>query len=88
MRAGMKPDDPDYGVSDQPARLVDAEGEQRVSVERGDYPAFYRAVVDWLAAGRPPPVDPSDAVAALRVLDAARRSSRDRRVVELGDAQR
>ncbi|MFL5886994.1 MAG: Gfo/Idh/MocA family oxidoreductase [Thermoleophilaceae bacterium] len=88
LRDGMQPGDPAFGMSDQPARLVDADGERPVPVERGDYVAFYRGVVDWLAADRPPPVEPSDAVAALRVLDAARRSSHDRRVVELGESQR
>ena len=83
LRSGTRPSDAGFGVSDREARLIDAEGERAVPLERGDYPAFYRAVVDWLAAGRPPPVDPWDAVAGLRVLDAARRSARDRRVVDL-----
>ena len=83
LRTGKTPADPDYGVSDRQARLVDADGEREIALERGDYPAFYRGVVDWLAAGRPPPVDPWDAVMGLRVLDAALRSARDRRVVDL-----
>ena len=83
LRSGMTPTDPEFGASDREARIVDADGERTIPLERGDYMAFYRAVVDWLAAGRPPPVDPWDAVMGLRILDAARRSARDRRVVDL-----
>jgi predicted dehydrogenase len=83
LRSGMTPDDPEFGASDREARLVDADGERTIPLDRGDYPAFYKAVVDWLAAGRPPPVDPWDAVTGLRILDAARRSAQDRRVVDL-----
>jgi scyllo-inositol 2-dehydrogenase (NADP+) len=75
LRSGMTPEDPAYGVSEREATVVDGGGSRSVPLERGDYPAFYRGVVDWLAGHRPPPVDPADAVAGLRVLDAARRQS-------------
>src|SRR4051812_23624868 len=75
LRSGMTPDHPAYGVADGEARVVDANGSRSVPLDRGAYPAFYSAVVDWLAGHRPPPVDPWDAVAGLRLLDAARRNS-------------
>jgi predicted dehydrogenase len=71
LRGGMTPADPEFGRSDRQGRLVDAEGERSVAIEPGDYAAFYEGVVAWLDGG-PPPVDPHDAVAGLRVLDAAR----------------
>ena len=77
LRAGMTPGDPAYGAADGDGRLADAEGSRPVRLERGDYPAFYEGVVDWLAGHRPPPVDPADAVAGLRVLDTARRVAGD-----------
>jgi predicted dehydrogenase len=72
LRSGMTPGDPGYGHAEGSGRLVGAEGEQVVELERGDYPAFYAGVVSWLRDGGPPPVEPGDAVAGLRVLDAAR----------------
>src|SRR3954447_6127664 len=67
LRSGMTPADPDFGRADRRGRLVHAGGEREVALERGDYPAFYEGVVAWLDGG-PPPVDPRDAVAGLRVL--------------------
>ncbi|MGV1035620.1 MAG: Gfo/Idh/MocA family oxidoreductase [Candidatus Nanopelagicales bacterium] len=49
----------------------------------GDYPAFYRALAAALRDGGPPPVDPSDALTTLRIIEAARESSASRTVVNL-----
>lgn len=49
----------------------------------GDYPAFYRALAAALRDGGPPPVDPSDAVTTLRIIEAARESSASRTFVNL-----
>ena len=46
-------------------------------------PRFYELLLRAIRDGDPPPVDPRDAVAALRVLEAARRSATGREVVEL-----
>ena len=60
-------------------------GEESAPVpsERGDWPRFYALLVRALRDGGPPPVDPYDAVATLRVLEAARRSAASREVVTL-----
>ena len=60
-------------------------GDERVPVVRepGSWSDFYPAVVAMVRDGAQPPVDPRDAVAVLEVLDAARRSDRDRAVVSL-----
>jgi predicted dehydrogenase len=49
-------------------------GAERTPVPRaaGGHEDLYRAVQTWLRAGGPVPVDPADAVATARVLDAAR----------------
>jgi predicted dehydrogenase len=52
-----------------------------VPTEPGDYRRFYEGVVAALRGTAPPPVDPSDAVAGLAVIEAARRSAAERRVV-------
>ncbi|MFE2726815.1 Gfo/Idh/MocA family oxidoreductase [Kitasatospora sp. NPDC059327] len=54
----------------------------------GDYPAFYAGVARALTEGTPPPVDPRDAVAALVVMEAARRSAAEGRAITLADESR
>jgi scyllo-inositol 2-dehydrogenase (NADP+) len=49
----------------------------------GDYPAFYAGVAAVLRNGAPAPVDPYDTVAALTVLEAARRSATEGGTVTL-----
>jgi predicted dehydrogenase len=83
LRAGMSPSDAEFGLSDRAARLVTADGERPVELERGRYSAFYEGVVPWLRGGAAPPVSPGDAVAGLWVLDAARRSAAERSVIRL-----
>jgi scyllo-inositol 2-dehydrogenase (NADP+) len=54
-----------------------------VPTAAGDYPAFYAGVARALRDGAPPPVDPNDAVACLGVIDAARRSAAEGRVIAM-----
>jgi predicted dehydrogenase len=49
----------------------------------GDYPAFYAAVETALREGTEPPVEPGEVVAALTVLEAARRSAAEGRTIDL-----
>ncbi len=72
--------------SDEPAHegwLV--RGSERTPVARaeGGHVDLYRAVVRWVVDGGPPPVDPFDAARTARVLDAARLSADEQRVVHL-----
>ncbi len=50
--------------------------------ERGNYQRFYELTVPWLRDGASPPVDPDDAVAVLELIEAARVSSAEGRVVD------
>ncbi|MBA2768534.1 MAG: Gfo/Idh/MocA family oxidoreductase [Sporichthyaceae bacterium] len=61
-------------------------GEQSEPVRRapGGWGDFYTAVADMVRGSAPPPVEPTEAVTVLTVLDAARRSARERMTVELG----
>ncbi|MFI5076719.1 MAG: Gfo/Idh/MocA family oxidoreductase [Vicinamibacteria bacterium] len=54
-----------------------------VESEPGDYPRFYAGVAHALATGAPPPVTAAEAVAMMDVLEAARVSAREHRVVAL-----
>lgn len=70
-------DPSDYGT------LTTATGSTRVPTERGRWDTYYPAVAAAVRGTGPLPVDPADAVATARVLDAARRSADEHRVVEL-----
>jgi scyllo-inositol 2-dehydrogenase (NADP+) len=86
LRSGRRPDDPDpWGVEPESrwGRLVKGDESEPVAGEPGDWPSFYAALVQALAKGAPPPVDPRDAVATLEVLDAARRSAAEGHSIEL-----
>jgi predicted dehydrogenase len=61
--------------------LVRGDEVQPVTRAPGGHEDYYRVVGDWLQRGGPVPVDPRDAVATARVLDAARRSARSGEVV-------
>lgn len=52
----------------------------------GDYPAFYAAVAAALREGTPAPVAPDDVIAALTILEAARRSADEGNTVSLSPA--
>lgn len=86
LRSGARPDAvAGWGQPEewQRGRLVAGEQSVPVPAEPGDWPRFYTLLRDALLGGAPPPVDPADAVTTLRVLEAARRASRDRSVVTL-----
>jgi scyllo-inositol 2-dehydrogenase (NADP+) len=86
LRSGIRPDQvPDWGSEpvSQWGRLVTGEESVAVPSERGDWPRFYALLLRALRDGDAPPVDPHDAVATLRVLEAARLSAANREVVTL-----
>ena len=84
LAEGLQPGDEGFGERGEPGRLVDASGATtEIAIERGRYEEFYAGVRRWLEDGAPPPVDPADSVAGLRVLEAARRSADERAVIAL-----
>lgn len=85
LRGGMLPTDPEYGVVARERWGSLHAGDHVVPVEpvSGDYAEFYRRLEAALRDGAELPVDPSEAVDALRVIDAARRSAADHVVVAL-----
>jgi scyllo-inositol 2-dehydrogenase (NADP+) len=85
LRAGRRPDGPGWG-EEPPDRwgLLGTEEQARpVPTEPGAYQRFYEGLVTALHDQAPPPVEPTEVVAALRVLDAARRSAGERAAVPL-----
>lgn len=73
----------DEGRAGHGGWLVRGAQRSAVPVAPGDHADFYRLVARWLREGGAAPVDPWDAVRTLDVLDAARESARDGRVVTL-----
>jgi predicted dehydrogenase len=86
LRAGERPDTVgDWGVEPEHARPRLIAGDRSVPLRGapGDWPHFYMLFARALAGNGPPPVDPRDAVSVLRVLEAARRSADERRLISL-----
>ncbi|MFF8903458.1 Gfo/Idh/MocA family oxidoreductase [Streptomyces olivaceoviridis] len=91
LREGSRPGStPDWGAEDQSlwGRVGSGEspltgGGTPVPTLPGDYPAYYAAVAAALRGAGPNPVTALEAAAALDVLEAARRSARDKVTVTL-----
>jgi scyllo-inositol 2-dehydrogenase (NADP+) len=75
--AGYGEDDPGYfGL------LTFPDGTQaRLPTERGDWRGFYARVADTVRGGFPPPVEPDDALVGMAIIDCARRSAREGRLL-------
>lgn len=84
LRAGRRPDrEENWGSEDEASwGSLGVVGESSpVATEPGNYPAFYAKVAAALRGQGELPVDPSDSVEGLRIIEAARRSSEEVGVV-------
>jgi scyllo-inositol 2-dehydrogenase (NADP+) len=83
LRAGELPGGHEWGREPGEAWGVVGAGDEvrPVPTEPGAYQDFYRGLVASLRDGAPPPVDPQDAVSGLEVLEAARLSADEGRVI-------
>ena len=87
LTAGVRPRErTDWGREPEAqwGRLGTDEATTATETLAGDYGRFYRGVVEALRDGAPPPVDPADAVRVLELLELARRSAAERRVLAVG----
>jgi predicted dehydrogenase len=77
LRAGMRPNDPQWGMDPDCATFFDGRDgvPQQIESQRGDYKEYYRAIVMALNTGSPNPVAPEDAINVMSVLEAAVASS-------------
>jgi predicted dehydrogenase len=89
LQAGHRPGDSEWSI-EPPARWgrlsTDVDGlhvDGPVESVRGGYEHFYTLLRDALRSGGPPPVDPADALAGLRIIEAAQESARTHTVVRL-----
>ena len=85
MAVGVVPGAPGWG--EEPAERWGFLGEEGtalpVTTEPGAYQRFYEAVAAAVRSDAPLPVDPEDAIAGLEILEAARTSAEQGRVVPL-----
>src|SRR5690349_2439322 len=89
MAAGARPGDPDWG-EEPPERWgrisTDVGGlhvDGKVETLPGAYEQYYAGIRDAITSGGPSPVDPAESIAALRVIEAARESAREGRLIQL-----
>lgn len=85
LRRGERPDQPGWGEEppEHWGSLGAGDDVQQVPTVRGAYPAFYAGVARALRDGSPMPVDPEDALAGLRIIEAAQRSAATGSVIHL-----
>lgn len=83
LRREVQPVGDGWGVEPREHWGTLAEGEdlRRVPSEAGDYGKFYEGVVAAIRDGAAPPVDPQDAIKGLEIIEAARRSAAEQRIV-------
>jgi predicted dehydrogenase len=86
LRAGRSPTEPGWGEEPSEAwgRLGTVDGVESIPTLPGCYQQFYGELAACLLDGAEPPVRWEDAVAGLRVIEAARESAASGRVVTLG----
>ncbi|MBA8825754.1 putative dehydrogenase [Saccharopolyspora lacisalsi] len=85
LRSGRRPGESGWGVESEQqwGRLGDGEHDRAIPTENGCYPAFYEALARALRDGTAPPVDPTEVVTGLEIIEAARKSSAEAAVVTL-----
>jgi predicted dehydrogenase len=85
LSKGMRPGDDGWGSEPPDAwGTLQVGGETRlVETEPGAYEEFYRGLAGSMTSGGPPPVDPSDSVQVLRVIETAFESARTGEVIAL-----
>ncbi|OEV13863.1 Gfo/Idh/MocA family oxidoreductase [Streptomyces nanshensis] len=84
LREGARPVPGErWGVEPEIAwgTLGDLDARRPVPTLDGDYPAYYAGIVTALREGTPPPVTAHEAVATIRILEAATASAREHRVM-------
>lgn len=89
LHAGMRPGDAGWGVEprDHWGRLsTEVHGvriDSPIETLHGAYEHFYAQLHHALTRGAPPPVDPTEVLTALQIIEAAQRSAQTGNVVEL-----
>ena len=85
LREGLKPDGAGWGEEPETrwGILNDGTGSRRLPTETGGYHRFYAELESAIRSGGPAPVAIEDAIAGLEVIEAARTSAAEKRVVSV-----
>ena len=87
LKSGMDPRNPLFGVAEENATLVLADGRTRVvTPERGRYLFFYEQVAAAILSGAPLPVLAEEAREGLLLIDLARQAAQEGRLLPVQDA--
>jgi scyllo-inositol 2-dehydrogenase (NADP+) len=92
LAAGARPSDPGWGTEPRErwGRVITSTGdlsfEGLVETVPGSYETFYALLLAALRSGAPPPVDPADSLAVLKIIEAARESARSGAVIRTGES--
>ena len=89
LARGVRPGSEDWGKDDAPGQLSQVSNEGVASTcayepVRGDYAAYYAAVRDAILLTADNPVPPEEGLAVMRILDAGRLSSDEKREIIVG----
>jgi scyllo-inositol 2-dehydrogenase (NADP+) len=85
LRDGLRPDDEDFGLEprEQWGKIGAGDEARPVPTLPGDYRRFYAGVLRAVREEASPPVSPREAVASLAIIEAARKSATQHRVIAL-----
>jgi scyllo-inositol 2-dehydrogenase (NADP+) len=89
LSSGARPGDPGWGQEPRErwghlfTEVAGLSVEGLVETVPGSYETYYALLRDALLSGGPPPVDPADSIAVLRIIEAARESARRGEVMRL-----
>ncbi|MDR1851566.1 MAG: Gfo/Idh/MocA family oxidoreductase [Propionibacteriaceae bacterium] len=83
VKTGMRPGTDGWGMEPTPGVISLPDGKREVPSNKGDYSDYYSAFANAVETGGEVPVPVAQAVQVLEVLDAARVSAAEHRVVEL-----
>lgn len=82
LKAGVRPCDAEYGLDENPGERIAADGAcAKVPTERGCYQMFYQLLAEALQTGGTPPVNPRDSSNVLRIIEAARQSATQQKMI-------
>ena len=82
LQAGKQPTGPDWGAEPESERgLLHTDTRGYIRSLNGDYRAYYTALYGAIREGQPLPVTPEEGIRVMRVIDAAIRSSAEKRVI-------
>lgn len=85
LKEGLLPGSGGFGKREPGQILVAGSVGRELPLLTGRYEDFYAGVVDWLKRGGKAPVDPEDSLRVMKVIEAARISSKEREVLPFSE---